>query len=45
MSNGLYLSLNIDQLGKILMEYFSPQELFEIFHLDLLDEGEDNDNS
>lgn len=42
-SKGLHLSSNVDKIAEILTEYFSPEELFEIFHLDLLDEESDEE--
>lgn len=46
MSNGLHLNEDITQIGDILQEYFSPEDLFEIFALDMLDNDliEDNEH-
>lgn len=41
MNNGLHLTNDICEIPEILQEYFSPEELFEIFQLDKLDEEED----
>lgn len=43
MANSLHLSPDIDKIGEILTEYFSPEELFEIFHLDLLENNNEEE--
>lgn len=44
MNNGLHLTNDICEIPKILQEYFSPEELFEIFQLDKIDMEMDDKN-
>lgn len=44
MDNSLHLTNDICEIPEILQEYFSPEELFEIFQLDKLGEERNNDN-
>lgn len=42
--NGLHISEKVTEIPNILQEYFSPEELFEIFHLEELADKENSDN-